>query len=140
VYHVRQRLRRQTDKITVTIGVHGVITAKVARERATEIIGLLFVRKSEQKTAESVFPSENGGRAADPRMRVEEIVKKSGITFTPPDLRRTFATVAESLDLSWNTVKSLLNHKMEDYVTAGYVVSDAERMRIRGHTIAVPVD
>ena len=89
----------------------------------------LFVRKGEQKTADFVFPGENGGRAADPRLRSEEIVKKSGITFTPHDLRRTFATVAESLDLSWKTVKSLLNPKMEDDVTAGYVVSDAERMR-----------
>jgi integrase len=53
----------------------------------------------------------------------------SGITFTPHDLRRTFATVAESHDLSWKTVKALLNHKMEDDVTAGYVVSDAERLR-----------
>lgn len=41
VYQVRKRLRGQTDKITVTIGVHGVIAATVARERAKEIVGLM---------------------------------------------------------------------------------------------------
>ena len=60
---------------------------------------------------------------------VEEIRTASGITFIPHDLRRTFATVAESLDLSWKTVKFLLNHKMDDDVTAGYVISEAERLR-----------
>jgi hypothetical protein len=60
---------------------------------------------------------------------VEEIRTANGITFIPHDLRRTFATVAESLDLSWKTVKALLNHRMEDDVTAGYVISEAERLR-----------
>ena len=76
-----------------------------------------------------VFPSEQGGRQSDPRVQVAEVCTKTGITFTPHDLRRTFATVAESRALSWKTVKALLNHKMEDDVTAGYVVSEAERLR-----------
>lgn len=66
---------------------------------------------------------------AEPTTLVEDIRTASGITFIPHDLRRTFATVAESLDLSWKTVKSLLNHKMDDDVTAGYVISEAERLR-----------
>ena len=53
----------------------------------------------------------------------------------PHDLRRTFARVAESRDLSWKTVKALLNHKMEDDVTAGYVVSETERLRAAMQTI-----
>jgi hypothetical protein len=64
-----------------------------------------------------------------------EVTEKSGVTFMPHDLRRTFATVAESRDLSWKTVKALLNHKMEDDVTAGYVVSEAERLRAAMQTI-----
>jgi len=45
------------------------------------------------------------------------------------DLRRTFITVAESLDISAYAVKRLVNHKMSNDVTAGYIVNDVERLR-----------
>jgi hypothetical protein len=46
-------------------------------------------------------------------------------------LRRTFATLAESLDLSRFTVKELLNHKQHDNdVTSGYIVLTVERLRV----------
>lgn len=66
---------------------------------------------------------------AEPTALVEETRTASGITVIPHDLRRTFATVAERLDLSLKTVKSLLNHRMDDDVTAGYVISETERLR-----------
>lgn len=90
----------------------------------------LFVRR-DNDTRESpyIFPGAKGGKLADPRFKVAEITRQCGITFTPHDLRRTFATVAESRDLSWKTVKALLNHKMDEDVTAGYIVTDAERLR-----------
>ena len=49
--------------------------------------------------------------------------------FTIHDLRRTFITIAESLDISAYAVKRLVNHKMTNDVTAGYIVSDVERLR-----------
>ncbi len=49
--------------------------------------------------------------------------------FISHDLRRTFATIAESLDLSAYALKRLLNHKMGNDVTAGYIMRDAERLR-----------
>src|SRR6185369_13761033 len=89
----------------------------------------MLKRRSKSRTSDYVFPGKLKGRMAEPTTLVEEIRTASGITFIPHDLRRTFATVAESLDLSWKTVKSLLNHKMDDDVTAGYVISEAERLR-----------
>jgi hypothetical protein len=44
-------------------------------------------------------------------------------------LRRTFATIAESLDIPAYALKRLLNHKMSGDVTAGYVIQDVERLR-----------
>jgi hypothetical protein len=52
------------------------------------------------------------------------------------DLRRTFITVAESLDISVYAVKRLVNHKMNNDVTAGYIVSDVERLRKPMQSIA----
>ena len=51
------------------------------------------------------------------------------IPFTLHDLRRTFITTAESLDMSAYTLKRLLNHKMSGDVTAGYIITETERLR-----------
>ncbi|KTD57372.1 phage integrase [Legionella shakespearei DSM 23087] len=46
------------------------------------------------------------------------------------DLRPfTFATVADSLDLPAYALKRLLNHKMNNDVTDGYIMKDVERLR-----------
>lgn len=47
------------------------------------------------------------------------VIRESGVTFSLHDLRRTFITVAESLDISAYPVKRLVNHKMSRDVTAG---------------------
>lgn len=49
--------------------------------------------------------------------------------FTLHDLRRTFITIAESLDIPADALKRLLNHKMSNDVTAGYIINDVERLR-----------
>ena len=49
--------------------------------------------------------------------------------FTLHDLRRTFITIAESLDIPAYALKRLLNHKDSNDVTAGYIVSDVNRLR-----------
>ena len=53
------------------------------------------------------------------------------LTPTPidPYTRRTFITIAESLDIPAYALKRLLNHKMTNDVTAGYIVADVERLR-----------
>jgi integrase len=63
------------------------------------------------------------------RYAQEAVIKDSEIRFTIHDLRRTFATIANSLDIPAYTVKMLLNHKMSGDVTAGYIITDVERLR-----------
>lgn len=55
--------------------------------------------------------------------------KRPGLHITPHDLRRTFATIAERLDVPAYTLKRLLNHTQSSDVTAGYVIFDVERLR-----------
>ncbi|RUQ85047.1 integrase [Legionella septentrionalis] len=57
------------------------------------------------------------------------VTKFSGIHFTVHDLRRTFITIAEGLDISAYALKRLMNHKMNGDITAGYIVADVERLR-----------
>jgi integrase len=53
----------------------------------------------------------------------------TGIQFTLHDLRRTYATTAEDLDISGLTVKRLLNHKTDSDVTAGYQIPNLNRLK-----------
>jgi integrase len=91
---------------------------------------LLTKRKGEAKT-KYVFPNEtNTGYMTDPKKQIANVVKESGVNFSTHDLRRTFITIAESLDISAYALKRLLNHKMTNDVTAGYIISDVERLRM----------
>ena len=58
-----------------------------------------------------------------------DIKVMTGLEFSLHDLRRTFITIAESLDVSVIAIKRLVNHSTKGDVTAGYVISDVERLR-----------
>lgn len=90
----------------------------------------LFLRRRQFKTSEFVFPAPSKtGHIMEPRKAMLKVAELSGVTFTVHDLRRTFATTAESLDLPAYALKRLLNHKMTHDVTAGYIMRDVERLR-----------
>lgn len=90
----------------------------------------LLQRRYETAEGEFVFSGTGKlGYIIEPRKQVEKVKEASGVTFMIHDLRRTFITIAESLDISVYAVKRLLNHKMNNDVTAGYIVSDVERLR-----------
>ncbi|WP_020166619.1 MULTISPECIES: tyrosine-type recombinase/integrase [Methylotenera] len=93
------------------------------------LFDLLTKRKAEAKT-KYVFPNEtNIGYLVDPKKQIAKVVNESGVNFSTHDLRRTFITIAESLDISAYSLKRLLNHKMTNDVTAGYIITDVERLR-----------
>jgi integrase len=90
----------------------------------------LLQARREQMTNEFVFPAPSAsGHIIESRKQIAKVVASSGVTFTVHDLRRTFITIAESLDIPAYALKRLLNHKMHNDVTAGYIVTDVERLR-----------
>jgi len=77
-----------------------------------------------------IFPADSqSGHLVDARKSINKVIEASGVSFCNHDLRRTFTTIAEGLDISAYAVKRLLNHKMPNDVTAGYVVKDVNRLR-----------
>lgn len=91
----------------------------------------ILQRRHAARASEWVFPAIAGsGHYQGPTQAVRRVVKVSGVDFTIHDLRRTFATVAESLDIPAYALKMLLNHKTGADVTQGYIVTDVERLRI----------
>ncbi len=85
-----------------------------------------------QQGHQYVFPSplKANTHLVEPKYTINKIKKASGVNFTLHDLRRTFMTIAESLDISTIALKRLVNHRV-DYndVTSGYVIHDVERLR-----------
>ena len=90
----------------------------------------LLQQRKNSATNEYVFQRASGtGYVSEQRKQMAKVIKESSISFTIHDLRRTFLTVAESLDISAYAVKRLANHKMSNDITAGYIVADVERLR-----------
>jgi len=95
----------------------------------TDYLQTLIERRKERAKGPFVFATPDRERVDNWRYALDAITKQSGVTFCIHDLRRTFATVAESLDLPAYAIKKLLNHKMGADVTAGYIVITVERLR-----------
>jgi integrase len=83
------------------------------------LLPLLQKRKDKGR----VFPVGDDAKAC-----LRKVREGSGIQFTLHDLRRTYATMAEDLDISGLTVKRLLNHLTDADVTAGYQIPNLERL------------
>ena len=84
----------------------------------------------EEIEGDFVFPGSGPrGHIVEPKKLVAKVREASGVSFTLQDLRRTFISIAESLDIPHYALKRLLNHKMANDVTAGYIVTDVERLR-----------
>jgi integrase len=93
----------------------------------------MMMKRRKQITSEWVFPSaksESGHITNISKVRAK-INESCGIQFTFHDLRRTYGSIAESLDYGKYTIKKLLNHKNEDKndVTAGYVQISDKKLR-----------
>lgn len=68
------------------------------------------------------------GHFIEPKKGIAQISEQTGIIFSTHDLRRTFITIAESIDITTITLKRLLNHKSND-VTEGYIIHNVDRLR-----------
>lgn len=90
----------------------------------------LLESRYEKRINDYVFGGNGkNGYLVEPRKQMERVTRDSGVIFTVHDLRRTFITIAESLDIPAYALKSLANHSMSNDVTAGYIVADVERLR-----------
>ena len=66
---------------------------------------------------------------AVPAKPVKAVIKASGVKFSPHDCRRTFATIAEAVNLPLTMIKRLMNHVTSNDVTGGYIVTEEETLR-----------
>lgn len=99
------------------------------------LAAMLKNRKANSASA-FVFPGDGArGYLVEPKRQLAKIIEKTDLPFAMHDLRRTFVTIAESLDISSFAVKALVNHKSGDDVTSGYIQLNVERLRKPMQTI-----
>lgn len=68
----------------------------------------LLLNRHKKATSPYVFPRPGaGGYIIEPRRQIVKVVKETGSHFTVHDLRRTFITIAESLDYTRLRVEAL---------------------------------
>jgi integrase len=88
-------------------------------------------REMAPENEEFVFPANSkAGHLTEPRSGMAAITAETGIAFQMHDLRRTFATAADALELHERTIKRLMNH-IDDKknVTLGYIINEVNRLR-----------
>jgi len=112
------------------------LTIKETKNHQVQVLPLsdflyeLLKKRYEVKESNYIFPSDSDrGYLVEPRTAVKRVSEFSGVTFTLHDLRRTFITIAESLDIPAYALKRLLNHKDPNDVTDDYIVSNIDRVR-----------
>ena len=90
----------------------------------------LLQKRYEKIDSEWVFPSTSeAGHLAEPKKAAITARNACGVYFTIHDLRRTYMTIAASLDISAYALKRLVNHKTSHDVTGGYIVLGIEQLR-----------
>jgi integrase len=93
------------------------------------LIYLLEDRKN-NSTSIFVFSGNNPDKhIVNPHKQIKKVRENSGVYFTQHDLRRTFATIADSLDIQHHIIKRLMNHSNNDVTIKHYVQPSIERLR-----------
>jgi len=96
----------------------------------TNYLIAILERRKQVQVNEYVFAGRGGdGRFDEPKRQIAKVVEATGIKFSSHDLRRTYVTIAERLDISPYAIKSLVTHSIGNDVTGGYAIIDVERLR-----------
>lgn len=91
---------------------------------------LLALLKHRKAAAEGEYVFAESGKVLDCRHTLDRLRKAVGVPLTYHDCRRTFASLADALDLSGYAIKAMLNHATGNDVTAThYLVRTVDRLR-----------
>lgn len=121
----------QIDFKEKTLTITATKNNRIHRLPFSDAIEVLLTRRHEERSSPFVFSSDaERGHLSEPRTAIARVTKLSGVTFTLHDLRRTFITAAERLDIPAYALKRLINHKDPNDVTEGYIIFDVERLRV----------
>jgi integrase len=103
----------------------------------SDVVRDLLVARRALGNARFVFPANSkSGHIEEPRAALDLVAAATGIAVSVHDLRRTFISTAESVDISPIALKALVNHAIGGDVTANYAILSVERVRAASQRVA----
>jgi integrase len=129
----------QVDFVAKTFSIPGALTknGNTLTLPMSDFVSDLLVSRRAIGIEEFVFPANSKSKhIEEPKFAFDSIEEATSIKASPHDLRRTFMTVAESLDISPLAIKALANHAPPRDVTSGYIIMTVERLRRPAQEIA----
>lgn len=94
------------------------------------VCDLLKHRRILVSKSKYVFPADSQkGFLQEPKKWVAAVAEETGLAITLHDLRRTFATAAETLNVGQRTIQRLLNHRPGREALSNYIVFGVEQLR-----------
>jgi integrase len=98
---------------------------------------LLVARRALGNDGPYVFPGNGkSGHCESFTYALRQIAAASGISVSPHDIRRTFASVAEATEISPLALKLLVAHSPGGDVTSGYTIMSPARLRESAQKVA----
>jgi len=131
-FRKKEALGLRWEDVNLETRVVTLTDTKARRPHAlplTDFLLDLLKRRQRFATSDFVFADDRGRVPGNFRYSMAKVEALSGVRFTLHDLRRTFTTVAESLDIPAYALKRLINHSDAGDVTASYIIMDVERLR-----------
>jgi integrase len=103
----------------------------------SDVLRDIFVARRAIGRDRYVFPANSrSGHIEEPRSFLAAISAATDITVSCHDLRRVYATAAESTDISPLALRQLLNHSLGDDVTVGYIQMQPARLAEAAQKVA----
>lgn len=106
-------------------------------DEAAEIVDRMYKRHG--KVSDYVFTNATYKKGIDVgcKEQIKIVRRNTSMNFKSHDLRGTFLTIAESLEMNWNIITQLADHTSKtSNVTAGYLDSEVEKLRRSTQQIA----
>ncbi len=96
----------------------------------TDYIMTILLQRKDNSLGSVIFPGYNPNKSlVNSNRQVKKVIENSGVQFLLHDLRRTFATYADSLQIEHSTIKRLMNHKETDVTSVHYIQPSIETLR-----------
>jgi len=95
------------------------------------LVSLLQWRKEKSEPENIyVFPSHIKGKPiGEPKSAINKVTDRTGIAFSTHDLRRTYLSIAQSIEAPYAVSKILANHKRGSDITESYMTISPEQLR-----------
>ena len=125
------------DQVELGIALMHPVIHKKKKEVMTlplsDYLVAILKRRQQCRVNEYVFAGRGGeGRFDEPKRQIAKVVTATGIHFSSHDLRRTFISTAQYLQIPPLTMKRLATHSVGNVggdVTEGYVIFEVEQLR-----------